>query len=123
MTEICPDCGKDMKRRRGKTGEFWGCTGYPDCKKTLNISNQVAIPANAPATSGDGRDQIIANEVVFKGIMDNWDWFSKKTEDQIDLFYNTWAYRLMQPPKPPEPERSTTFPETMEDEEPPDYEE
>ena len=33
----CPECGKPMKKRTAKTGakaglEFWGCTGYPDCK-------------------------------------------------------------------------------------------
>ena len=33
----CSDCGKPMRRRKARTGknagkEFWGCTGYPDCK-------------------------------------------------------------------------------------------
>ena len=36
----CPDCGKPMRRRSGtsKTGvdyDFWGCTGYPECRKTM----------------------------------------------------------------------------------------
>ena len=31
---VCPDCGKVLVRRTGKNGYFWGCTGYPDCKKT-----------------------------------------------------------------------------------------
>lgn len=30
----CPDCGKALLRRKGKTGYFWGCSGYPDCKTT-----------------------------------------------------------------------------------------
>ncbi len=39
----CPDCGKPMTRRMAKAGrnsgkEFWGCTGYPDCKGILNIT-------------------------------------------------------------------------------------
>jgi Zn-finger domain associated with topoisomerase type I len=39
---LCPDCGKPMHKRTAKTGknagnDFWGCTGYPDCKKTINI--------------------------------------------------------------------------------------
>ena len=29
---ICPNCGKPMRLRKGKFGEFWGCAGYPDCK-------------------------------------------------------------------------------------------
>lgn len=31
----CPDCGKPMHRRKGSSGHFWGCTGYPDCSTTL----------------------------------------------------------------------------------------
>ena len=30
----CPDCGKPLRRRKGKSGLFWGCSGYPDCKTT-----------------------------------------------------------------------------------------
>lgn len=33
----CPKCGNILKRRNGRYGEFWGCTGYPDCKYTENI--------------------------------------------------------------------------------------
>ena len=32
----CRACGCKMQLRRGKFGEFWGCTGYPACKNTLN---------------------------------------------------------------------------------------
>lgn len=32
----CPRCGNPLKLRNGKFGEFWGCTGYPDCKYTKN---------------------------------------------------------------------------------------
>jgi DNA topoisomerase-3 len=31
----CPECAKPLRRRKGKNGWFWGCTGYPDCKGTL----------------------------------------------------------------------------------------
>ena len=31
---MCPECGKPMALRSGKTGKFYGCTGYPDCKTT-----------------------------------------------------------------------------------------
>ena len=31
----CPDCGKALRRMKGKDGFFWGCTGYPDCSITL----------------------------------------------------------------------------------------
>ncbi|MGI6495216.1 MAG: four helix bundle protein [Kiritimatiellia bacterium] len=34
---VCPDCGKPMARRKARSGknagrEFWGCTGYPECR-------------------------------------------------------------------------------------------
>lgn len=32
----CPNCGSVLTLRNGKYGEFWGCTGYPDCKYTRN---------------------------------------------------------------------------------------
>ena len=31
---LCPKCGKPMRRRKGKNGFFWGCTGYPGCSAT-----------------------------------------------------------------------------------------
>lgn len=34
---ICPRCGQVMKRRNGKFGEFWGCSGYPACRHTENL--------------------------------------------------------------------------------------
>lgn len=33
----CPKCGSVLKKRNGKFGEFWGCSGYPDCKYTRNV--------------------------------------------------------------------------------------
>jgi len=34
----CPTCGKDLVVRRGRRGEFLGCTGYPKCKWTSNFT-------------------------------------------------------------------------------------
>ncbi len=28
----CPQCGKPMRRRKSAKGEFWGCSGFPECK-------------------------------------------------------------------------------------------
>lgn len=30
----CPLCGKPMRRRKSATGDFWGCSSYPECKGT-----------------------------------------------------------------------------------------
>jgi DNA topoisomerase-1 len=34
---ICPTCGKPMLKRMGRAGPFLGCSGYPDCKTTMNF--------------------------------------------------------------------------------------
>lgn len=35
--KICPRCGLALKKRNGRFGEFWGCTGFPDCRYTENV--------------------------------------------------------------------------------------
>lgn len=35
--KCCPRCGQFMKKRNGRYGEFWGCSGYPACRYTENI--------------------------------------------------------------------------------------
>ena len=42
LIPICPQCGKAMALRTAKQGQnagqqFWGCTGYPDCKATAKV--------------------------------------------------------------------------------------
>ncbi|QJI37084.1 DNA topoisomerase III [Pseudomonas sp. ADAK13] len=34
----CPKCNASMLRRTGKSGPFWSCSYYPDCKGTVSIS-------------------------------------------------------------------------------------
>ena len=33
---VCPQCGKQLVKRKGKTGVFIGCSGYPQCRYTRN---------------------------------------------------------------------------------------
>lgn len=33
---ICPNCGSILVKRKGKFGEFWGCSAYPKCRYTRN---------------------------------------------------------------------------------------
>ena len=33
----CPDCGKPMRRRKSRKGEFWGCSAYPDCHGSRSV--------------------------------------------------------------------------------------
>lgn len=32
LEEKCPNCGKNLRKVRGKFGEFIACSGYPECK-------------------------------------------------------------------------------------------
>jgi len=33
----CPECGTDMRLRVGKYSPYWGCRGYPECRKVIHI--------------------------------------------------------------------------------------
>ena len=33
----CPQCGKPMRRRTSAKGDFWGCSGFPECKRTMPV--------------------------------------------------------------------------------------
>lgn len=35
--KTCPKCGEELKKRNGRFGEFWGCSGFPQCRHTENI--------------------------------------------------------------------------------------
>ena len=35
----CPQCGAPMQQRTGKSGAFWSCSRYPDCKGTLPLES------------------------------------------------------------------------------------
>lgn len=37
IKEKCPFCGSELVLRRGKYGQFWGCSTYPKCKFTRPI--------------------------------------------------------------------------------------
>lgn len=33
----CPSCGAPMLLKKGRNGEFYGCSNYPNCRQTLNV--------------------------------------------------------------------------------------
>ena len=43
----CPACGKPLVKRSGAKGEFYGCSGYPGCKKTWPVAPNGAPDFNA----------------------------------------------------------------------------
>ena len=47
---ICPVCGCEMVVRKGKYGEFWGCSGYPWCVHTKPMEQPKANDLEKQAT-------------------------------------------------------------------------
>jgi len=43
----CPQCGAPMRQRSGKSGAFWSCSRYPDCKATQPIEEAAASKRGA----------------------------------------------------------------------------
>ncbi|MCF5724037.1 DNA topoisomerase III [Pseudomonas syringae] len=41
---VCPICNASMFRRKGKSGPFWSCSHYPDCKGTVPIRKDTRCP-------------------------------------------------------------------------------
>ena len=50
-TRKCPECGKPMLIRMSRRGPFQGCSGYPECKKTLPAPRD---PGEAPEKAAAG---------------------------------------------------------------------
>ncbi|MDP1574306.1 MAG: type I DNA topoisomerase [Coxiellaceae bacterium] len=52
MDEACPKCAKPLSIRLGKRGRFIGCTDYPECDYTRNLSGET----NDAPTVIEGRE-------------------------------------------------------------------
>ncbi|MCP0913987.1 MULTISPECIES: type I DNA topoisomerase [Legionella] len=52
LEEACPKCGKALAIRLGKRGRFIGCTGYPDCDYTQDLSAQAGEKPEPDVVAG-----------------------------------------------------------------------
>lgn len=41
---VCPVCGAPTRKRSSKTGAFWSCSRYPECKGTVAIETRRSAP-------------------------------------------------------------------------------
>ena len=47
--EVCELCGKPMQLKRGRFGQFLGCTGYPECRNIRKLAKSgLAAPPPVP---------------------------------------------------------------------------
>jgi DNA topoisomerase-1 len=56
--EMCPDCGCELVKRKGRYGEFISCSTFPKCKYTKNLGNAVkkeviTLAIKCPDCGGD----------------------------------------------------------------------
>lgn len=57
--EKCDKCGKPMLRRIGKNGMFLGCSGYPDCTNTREISIELPEGEEEEYCENCGRPMVL----------------------------------------------------------------
>jgi DNA topoisomerase-1 len=50
----CPKCGRPMQRRQGRFGEFFGCSGYPECKTIVDPKRTEPKAIGVPCPTGCG---------------------------------------------------------------------
>ncbi len=50
--EVCPECGSDMVKRKGKYGEFEACSNYPKCKYIKKQAKKVIEVMPCPKCDG-----------------------------------------------------------------------
>jgi DNA topoisomerase III len=51
--EVCELCGKPMAVKRGRYGQFLGCTGYPECKNIKRMGKDGKAGAQEPVLSDE----------------------------------------------------------------------
>ena len=39
----CPNCGKNLLIRKGKFGDFYSCSDYPNCKYTEPVKSKKTV--------------------------------------------------------------------------------
>jgi DNA topoisomerase I len=60
--EYCENCGRPMVLKKGRFGQFYACTGYPDCKTTKPIGG----PQKKPDKPLDEKCPQCGNNLVMK---------------------------------------------------------
>ncbi len=51
----CPECGAAMRRvSNGAHGDFWSCSGYPECKGSIDIQRDGSLAPLCPEDSEHG---------------------------------------------------------------------
>jgi DNA topoisomerase-1 len=63
----CENCGKPMALKRGRFGQFWACTGYPECKTTRRVASGESRPKAPDIPTDETCPQCGSNLVIKEG--------------------------------------------------------
>jgi len=66
IDEKCPECGKPLSIRLGRRGRFIGCTGFPECSYTRNLTEETKETGTAEQTTIDHPCPLCKSELVIK---------------------------------------------------------
>ena len=58
-TPLCPRCGKPLVQRNGSRGPFWGCSGYPHCRFSADLSALQGQQGTVGAVPQDARESSV----------------------------------------------------------------
>lgn len=58
----CPECGKALRRIQGKSGFFWGCSGYPAC--TVSLPDSAGKPCKKKAQESSNFTCALCNSLL-----------------------------------------------------------
>ncbi len=64
--KICPECGKELVIKLGRSGRFLACSGFPDCRHTQPLSGD-AKEAEEPVMSDEKCDKCGAGMLIKMG--------------------------------------------------------
>jgi DNA topoisomerase-1 len=62
-SEYCDNCGREMVLKKGRFGQFYACTGYPDCKTTRPLNSTEQRKSDVPL---DEECPVCSNKLVMK---------------------------------------------------------
>ena len=64
----CPKCGKNMVKRMGRFGWFYGCSGFPECKHTEPIKENKDLKVHCPkCAEGEVVEKRTRRKKIFYG--------------------------------------------------------
>ena len=90
----CMKCGKDMVERSGAKGSFLGCSGFPDCRNTIQIPKnpEIAQPQASKKeyklTEENIRSNALSCAIAYWGLM------KEKERENMNIFEMA---KLMEP--------------------------